>query len=94
MLRSVGCILYELISGKVLFSAEEDFEHLVGIERVLNRDTPQKLFRHAHKEALDAFCVKSSKKGEDGKERWRLAFPERGSRRLQKKVQGTTKKIL
>ena len=34
---SIGCILYELYSGQVLFPAHEDYEHLAMIEKLFGK---------------------------------------------------------
>lgn len=61
---SVGCIIYELLTGKELFPAyDNDIEHLAILEKVLGQPTPSHLIECAGEEQKTYF-------DENGKLRW------------------------
>jgi serine/threonine protein kinase len=73
---SIGCILYELVSGRLLFDTHEDQEHLKMMERILG-EFPSSLRRDAssHFTKDGQLLWNTAKASTESQERVSLSLP-------------------
>eukprot|EP00435_Cladocopium_sp_Y103_P070274 s284_g35.t1 len=86
-LWSTGCIVMELYTGELLFRTHESLEHLVLMERCLER-FPQELLSKASRRPDGRFVVK------DPVSRWQLRVPESAESLGKVKQQKPLKKLV
>lgn len=87
-LWSTGCIVMELYTGELLFRTHESLEHLVMMERSIDR-FPQQLLAKAGHRPDGRFVVKETQRGS-----WQLRIPESAESIGKVKQQKPLKKLV